>query len=98
VYRHHRHLLQLALLLVIASVFISQNDALMVQLPGVVFWKLMQLSSILMNLVTIRKRFVLLTGVMLWRPSFLLFKLMTLGVWYLLFLGLISLTLVGYSR
>jgi hypothetical protein len=85
-YLHHHRLLQLVLLLVIVSVFISQSDALTVQLPGIVFWKPMQLSNILMSPVTIRKRFVLLTGVMLWRLSFLLFKLMALGVWYPLFL------------
>jgi hypothetical protein len=40
----------------------------------------MQLLNTLRNLATIKKLFVLLTGVMLWRLNFLLFKLMALGV------------------
>jgi hypothetical protein len=56
-------------------------------LLGIVLLLLMPNSSILMNLRIIKKPFVLLTGVMLWRLSFLLFRLMALGDWSLLSLG-----------
>jgi hypothetical protein len=59
----------------------------MVQLLGVVFLLLMPSSSILIHLGVIKKLFVLLIGVMLWRLSFLLFWLMALGDWFLLYQG-----------
>jgi hypothetical protein len=40
-----------------------------------------------MNLVITKKLSALLTGMMLWRPIFLLLRLMTLGNWYPLFYG-----------
>ncbi|KAK1620337.1 hypothetical protein QYE76_025854 [Lolium multiflorum] len=75
---------QLALFLIIALAFISLKSVLMVQLLGVVFLLLMPSSNILMHLGIIKKLFVLLIGVMLWRLSFLLFRLMVLGDWFLL--------------
>jgi hypothetical protein len=59
----------------------------MVLLPGIVFSLLMPTSSILVNLGIIKKLFVLLTGMMLWRPSSLLFRLMALGDLFLLYQG-----------